>query len=372
MRKILVIALMILMPAFVFSQDKPTDRHVFTKVYEVKATPVKNQAQTGTCWSFATTSFIESELLRMGKGEFNLSEMYFVRNAYMSKAERFIRFQGKNNFGPGGQAHDVFDVIRAHGIMPEEAYSGLTEGVTAHNHAELEAGLDGLVNAFAKNPGKKLSQRWRGAVEGTLDAFLGKVPEKFSYDGKEYTAKSFAQELGINPDDYVEFTSFAHHPFYSKFELEVPDNWAHECYYNLPIDDIMKIMENALKNGYSVDWDGDVSERGFGRDNVAVVPENAKDLDPSKPEKEKTITDAMRLEAFNDFETTDDHLMHITGLFTDQAGTKFWLTKNSWGPVGKYGGYWYMSDPYTRYKMIAILVHKNAVPADLREKLGIK
>jgi bleomycin hydrolase len=373
MRRFLLVLFMFLIPAFVFAQDnKPKDRHEFKMIYEVKATPVKNQGATGTCWAFATTSFIESELLRMGKGEFDLSEMFFSRQAYISKADQLIRFGGKNNFGQGGQAHDVIDVIRTKGIVPDEAFTGLTQGETGYNHSELEPVLSAMTTALSKNPGRKLTQRWIGAVEGTLDAYMGKVPEKFTYKGKEYTPKSFAAELGINPDDYVEITSYSHHPFYKTFALEVQDNWSHAQYYNVPLSDINAIMEYALKNGYSVDWDGDVSEKEFntGGNCYSVVPLDPKDTDTSKPEKEKTITDDLRLETFNNFTTTDDHLMHITGMATDQEGTKFWLTKNSWGTASKYNGYWYMSDAYTKLKMIAILVHKNAVPKDIRAKLG--
>lgn len=380
MRKLVLIALMLLMPAFIFSQDsKPTDRHVFTKIYDVKATSVKNQGGTGTCWDFATTSFLESELLRMGKGEFDLSEMYFARNAYISKTEQLIRFQGKNNFGQGGQAHDVLDVLRTKGVMPEEVYSGLINGEKMHNHSEMEQFLSLIANNVATPvrgqqgmPPRKPSQRWRDVANSIMDVYLGKVPESFTYKGKEYTPQTFAKELGLNPDDYVELTSFEIFPFYKKGHVPVPDNWSHDHYYNLPLDDIMAVMENAVKNGYTVDWDGDVSEKGFkAKDGYAVVPEEVKDEDVTKPEKEKVITDELHLASFNDQTTTDDHLMHITGLAKDQNGTKFWLTKNSWGPVGKYNGYLYMSDAYTRYKMIAIMVHKDAIPKDIKEKLGL-
>lgn len=379
MRKIVLLVLMLLMPAFVFAQDsKPTDRHVFTKVADVKTTTVKNQGGTGTCWDFATTSFLETELIRMGKGEYDLSEMFFARNAYLSKTEQLIRLSGKNNFGQGGQAHDVIDVLRTKGAVPEEAYSGLINGEKMHNHSELEGYLSLIANNVANpkaSPGqqpRRPSQRWKNVEDAIMDVYLGKVPENFTYKGKEYTAKSFAAELGINPDDYIEITSLANAPFFTQCHVSVPDNWSHAQYYNLPIDEVGKVMEYALKNGYSVDWDGDVSEKGFNmKDGYAVVPADPKDTDTSKPEKELEITDKLRLEAFDNFTTTDDHLMHLTGLYTDQAGTKFWLTKNSWGPNGKFGGYLYMSDAYTKYKMIAILVHKNAIPKDIKSKLGI-
>jgi bleomycin hydrolase len=381
MRKLVLIALMLLMPAFIFAQDtKPADRHVFTKVYDVKTTTVKNQGGTGTCWDFATTSFLETELLRMGKGEFDLSEMFFARNAYISKAVELVRFSGKNNFGQGGQAHDVIDVLRTKGCVPDEVYSGLPNGEKMHNHSEMEQYLSLIVNSVAtpkpsgnpQMPQRKPSQRWIDVANAIMDVYIGKVPETFTYKGKEYTPKSFAKELGLNPDDYIEITSFSLFPFYTKGHIPVPDNWSHGHYYNLPLDDVMAVMENAVKKGYSVDWDGDVSEKGFkSKDGYAVVPEDAKDEDATKPEKEKVITDDMHLASFNDQTTTDDHLMHITGMATDQNGTKFWLTKNSWGPVGKYNGYLYMSDAYTRYKMIAIMVHKDAIPKDIREKLKI-
>ncbi len=376
MRNFLLALLMFIIPAFIFAQDnkpqdvKPADRHEFKMVSEVKTSPVKSQGGTGTCWSYATTSFIETEMLRMGKGEFDLSEMFFARNAYVTKADRFVRFQGKSNFGQGGQAHDVIDVLRAKGMVTDEAFSGLINGAKSHNHGKMEQALNKMVTAVSKS--KKPDANWMDAVVSTLDSSLGKIPEKFTVNGKEYTPKSFAKESGFNPDNYVEITSFSHHPFYQKFELEVPDNWSHAQYYNAPLDDIMKIMEYSLKKGYSVVWDGDVSEKGWkGKDGYAVVPEDT-DADVTKPEKEKVITDKLHLEAFNDFSTTDDHLMHITGMAKDQNGTKFWLTKNSWGDKSKYKGYWYMSDAFARYKMVAILVHKNSIPKDIKVKLGIK
>jgi len=383
MKKLLLAAIIFIIPVFIYSQDeKPKDRHVFTKIYDLKTSPVKSQGGTGTCWDFATTSFLETELIRMGKGEFDLSEMFFARNAYISKEEQLIRFSGKNNFGEGGQAHDVIDVLRTKGLMPEEAYSGLINGEKIHNHNEMGSFLSLIINSVAspksapagpQAPSRvKTAPRWKDVSEAIMDVYIGKVPEKFTYKGKEYNSKSFAKELGLNADDYVEITSFSIFPFYTTGHLPVPDNWSHAHYYNLPLDDVMAVMEYSLKNGYSVVWDGDVSEKTFyGKESYAVIPEDAKDEDTSKPEKEKVITDDMHLASFNDQTTTDDHLMHITGLAKDQAGTKFWLTKNSWGPVGKYGGFLYMSDAYTRYKMIAILVHKNAIPKEIKTKLGL-
>lgn len=276
MRKFLLVLLMFVIPAFVVGQDKPKERHEFKMVYEVKATPVKNQGGTGTCWSFATTSFIESELLRMGKGEFDLSEMFFARNSYLSKADQLYRLGGKNNFGQGGQAHDVLDVIRENGLVPDEAFSGLINDAKMHNHSEMESYLSLIANGAANPPRNsqgrqgKAPQMWKEMMNATMDLYIGKAPEKFTYKGKEYTPKSFAAELGINPDDYVEITSYSHHPFYKQFPLEVQDNWSHAEYYNVPLKDIDAIMEYALKNGYSVDWDGDVSEKEFNTGAIAI------------------------------------------------------------------------------------------------------
>ncbi|MDP4281047.1 MAG: C1 family peptidase [Bacteroidota bacterium] len=394
----LIFSCLLLLSVQVYSQDQPKKSdsgYVFTMVKQVGASPVKNQYRSGTCWSFSAISFLESELLRMGKDTFDLSEMFCVRHAYSDKATMYIRFQGKHNFGGGGEFHDVLNIYKNYGMVPEEAYSGKVIGETNHVHGEMDAVLAADVNAVLKNDNKKLTPVWHQGFDGLLDAYLGKLPEKFTYKGKEYTPRSFADMLGINPDDYVEITSFTHHPYYSKFILEIPDNWAMEETYNLPLDDMMEVIQNAIMNGYSVAWGGDVSEKGFSwKNGVAVVPDrnipelaglerakwekmsdNEKDKELYKfnrPVPEKKITPEMRQLEFDNFTTTDDHGMHITGLAKDQNGNKYFLVKNSWGLDGSpYKGYFYASDAYVRLKTTDIMVNKNAIPKEIRKKLGL-
>ncbi len=345
-------------------------RHTFTMIYDIGATSVKNQANTGTCWDFATQSFLESELMRMGKGKYNLSEMFDVRYTYPLKAEAYVRRHGLYQFGPGGQAHDVLDVFDTYGAVPYSVYPGLPPGDSLYDNTELDAVLQSVLKTITQR--RKISQNYIKVVNAICDIYLGKVPEKFDYDGKEYTPKSFAASLGINTKDYVEITSFTHHPFYSKFILEVPDNWEEGEYYNVPLKDLIKIMNNALKNGFTIAWDGAVGRNNFYRkEGYAVVPLPG-DTSKTGPEKEETVTQEVRQKAYNDYITTDDHLMHITGMAKDQAGTIFYYTKNSWGTKDKkYGGYWYMSEPFVKLRTIAILVNKDALPKEIRTKLGI-
>jgi bleomycin hydrolase len=366
----------ILLPSFLFAQDEEEkkDVHQFTILHNVNTTSVKHQGKTGTCWSFATQSFLETELLRMGKGEYNLSEMYVVRNLYPVKAEKYIRYHGLANFGQGGQAHDVMMAWERFGVVPEEVYPGRALPDEKHNHSEMVAVLKGSMDAVISTKGK-ITGNWKKVCESVLDIYLGENPESFEYNGKVYTAKSFADELGINPDDYVEITSYMRYPFYKKAVLEVPDNWTNSEFYNVPSDDMMMIIDNAIENGYSVCWDGDTSEETFFRKKgYAVIPiDNQNDDKESEellPEKEKVITQEMREETFDNFQTTDDHLMHLTGIAENQEGTKFYYTKNSWGTKYTYDGYWYMSESFVKLKTIAIMVHKNAIPKDIKTKLG--
>ena len=375
--------LILLIPILVFPQGKKQkpDQYEFTMVHQVKTTPVKNQARTGTCWSFATTSFVETELLRRGKPEVILAPMWNVRFTYLPKAENFIRYNGLANFGEGGQAHDVMNVIRKYGFVPQEVYSGMNINEDLYNNGELDAVVKAEVDAVNKDKGGKITPVWPQVIESTLNIYLGVPPKEFVYEGKTYTPKSFVEAMGFNPDDYVEITSYTHHPFYTKFDLEVPDNWSKDLYYNVPLEDLMKIIDNAIEKGYSVAWDGDVSEKGFNRKKgIAIIPaveetsEDAKKEDDEKdqPVKEKAVTQEMRQQAFDNRTTTDDHLMHITGMAKDQNGDVFYYTKNSWGTKDKkYDGYWYLSTPYVQLKTIAIMVHKDAIPADIKSKLGL-
>lgn len=373
--------------------DKPAtleDRYEFTVVTEVGVTPVGDQSRSGTCWSFSANAFLESELLRLGKGEYNLSEMWVVRNTYIDKAEKYVRMHGHVNFSAGGAFHDVFNVYRKYGMMPEEAYAGLNYGAANHNHSELDAVLQGYLKAVISN--RKLTTSWKEGYIGILDAYLGAVPETFEYKGKQYTPKSFAESLGLDMDDYVSLTSYTHHPFYSSFILEIPDNWAWGSSYNIPLDEFMATMDNALNTGYSIAWGSDVSEKGFRYSNgFAIAPaeqeqtlegtelsrwvklsEDSKMLEMLDKSGEIVVTQEIRQQAFDNYETTDDHGMQITGIAKDQRGDKFYKVKNSWGTNQKYEGYFYASAPFVAYKTMNVIVHKDALTKDVRKKLQIK
>lgn len=367
----------------------------FTEVVTVPATPVKNQAATGTCWCFATTSFMESELLRMGKGTYDLSEMFIVRQKYMNQLQDNYLRRGNGNIGQGSLSHTFMNAYRQVGIVPEEVYTGINYDSERHNHSEMVRYMHAIADVAVKT--KQRSPEYDKLIANLFDTYLGKLPEKFTYKGKEYTPKSFAESLGLNMDDYIELTSFTHHPYYVKFDVEVPDNWEHSLMYNLPLDEMMETVDYALTNGYTVCWDGDVSEKGFSFTNgVAINPEVKKVEDLSntdrarfeklgekerleevfkfeRPYPEIKVTPEVRQAGFESFVTTDDHLMHVTGITKDQNGTKYYITKNSWGTDrNKFGGYLNMSESFVRAKTIYVMVHKDAVPKTIKIKLGIK
>ena len=338
----------------------------FEIIKQNRTTIVKNQGRSGTCWSYATLSFLESEVLRKKDLEINLSEIFPVYYAYISKAKYYLQLHGKANFSQGGQAHDVINEMRVYGLMPESAYNGLISNSTTHNHSKLEKELKNYIDSILDI--KTIQQSWEYQVIDILNKHLGEPPTTFKYDKKEYTPKTFTTDfLELNSDDYVELTTFSHHPYYEQIDVEVPDNWSHDSYYNLPFDEFMQVMEYAITNGYSICWDGDVSEKDFNYEKgIATLTES--DLFFIK---KKGIEDARQI-CFDNHLTTDDHLMHITGIAKDKTGKKYFITKNSWGNTNKFDGYLYMSEDYIALKTVAIMVHKSAIPKKIRKKLKIK
>ena len=368
----------------------------FTAIKDIPCTSVKDQYRSGTCWSFSGLGFLEAEMLRLGKPSVDLSEMFVVYHAYSDKAVKYVRMHGSLNFGGGGAFHDVTNVIRNYGIVPDEVYKGLNYGEEKHVHGEMDRILLDEVKSVVDNPNKKLTTAWHDVIDGTLDTYLGKLPETFKYQGKDYTPKSFAKEyVGLNMDDYVEISSYSHHPFYEKFIIEVPDNWAWDEVYNVPLNELEEIIDNSVNNGYTVAWAADVSEKGFStsQKGVAVVPvvdkANMTDAEITKWEKlsekekneelykldkpgiEKVITQELRQIDFDDYQTTDDHGMVICGTAKDQIGNLYYKVKNSWGKYNDYDGYFYASKPYVKFKTTSIMVHKDAIPKNIRKKLNL-
>ena len=375
--------------------EKP-EGYIFTSTKEIKHTPVKNQSRSGTCWSFSGIGFLESELIRKGKGEMDLSDMWIVYYTYKDKADMYVRMHGNWNFGAGGAFHDVFAMIDKYGVVPAAVYQGLEYGEENHVHGELDGILKAYLDVIIKNPNRKLSTAWKKGYEAILDTYMGKPLGKFTYNGKEYTPQTYAASLGLNMNDYISITSFTHHPFYTQFAIEIPDNWMMKTSYNIPLDELLRTVNYAIDNGFSVAWGADVSEKGFNwRKGVAVLPEkDVESMDGSdrarwenlsqgekdeelykfeKPGKEKTITQEIRQKAFDNYTTTDDHGMVLVGKATDQNGTPYFLVKNSWGTDSRnpYHGFLYTSEPFVAMQTINVVVHKDAIPADIKKKLGI-
>ncbi|HBB93726.1 MAG: hypothetical protein A2X22_07495 [Bacteroidetes bacterium GWF2_49_14] len=364
---------LILLPAPAQAKKKkaPEPPYKFTIEVEHPRTAIKSQGSSSTCWSYSTTSMLESELIRLGKPEVELSVMYTVRNTYIDKVEQYIRWNGKVEFGPGGACHDVINSIRDNGILPWIDYPGneIKEKGVIHN--EMDAVLKGYADGILKNPNGKLSPVWLLGFTNLVDAYLGEVPENFEYKGTSYTPATFASSLGLNLDDYVEVSSFTHHPYYESFVLEVPDNFTRGSVYNVTLDELDQIVENSLRTGYTVAWAADL-EKGFNYGiGVAVVPPDTWDGKTFKPGMEPAITPERRQMEFDNYQTTDDHGMHLVGIAKDQAGNKYYFEKNSWGPGNPYKGYSYISSNYLKLKTTCVLVNKNGIPAGIRQKLGI-
>lgn len=374
-------------------KNKKDGHYYFSPVKSIEALDVLSQGKTGTCWTFSSLSFLESEIIRKGKKPVALSEMFIVRNAYLDKAINYVRMHGSTNFSAGGAFHDIPYIVKKYGIVPAEIYKGLNYGEEKHNHAELDAILKATVDEIIKNPQRKLTTSWMNAINGILDAYLGKIPTDFEFQGKKYTPKSYAESLGLNMDDYVIVGSYTHHPFYEPFVIEVPDNWNFGSINNVPLNEMEQIINDAVMKGYSVAWGSDVSEKGFSFTNgLAIVPEdeatiavvgkdnkNFSDAGAVKisnafdePVKELVITQEIRQKAFDNYETQDDHGMHITGIVKDQKGTKYYIVKNSWGKDNYSSGYFYASESYVKYKTIDFMIHKDALSPEMKKKLNIK
>lgn len=393
MKKTLFAAVLVSLGMSAFAQEAK-EGFQFTTVKENPITSIKNQNQSGTCWAFSSLSFFESELLRMGKGEFDLCEMYLAHKTYEDRAKASVRMHGDISFSQGGSFYDAVYCMKHYGMIPQDAMPqpGTLYGDTLPNHNELFTIAEAYVNAIAKGTQKQLSPVWFDGLNAIYDTYLGKVPEKFTHNGKEYTPQTYMKSLGLDMNDYISLTSYTHHPFYEQFVIEVQDNWRWGLSYNLPLDEFMETMDYAVKNGFTFAWGSDVSETGFTRDGIAVFPdaEKATDLSgsdmarwtglsatdkrrelTSRPMPEVTVTQEMRQKAYDNWETTDDHGMLIYGIAKDQTGKEYFMVKNSWGKSGKYNGIWYASKAFVAYKTMNILIHKDAVPKKIAKKLGL-
>ncbi len=358
------------------------DSFVFTDVVNIENTPVKNQGSSGTCWSYSANSFLESEMIRQGRKPVEISQIYTARNAYIEKGKNYVRMHGAVTLGDGGALHDVINMYRKYGAMPQSAYTGLNYGTTNNKFAEMGAMGEAVLSAVVKNPNGELTPNWLKAYTAVIDSYLGTVPESFDYNGKKYTPQTFAKDvIGINPDDYVEISSFKDYPYYQKFVLMVPDNWSFDQVYNVKLNELTDIIDNALRSGYTVGWAGDVSEKGFSWTNgVAYIPtKKFSDMTPEEkeaifkgPQAELEITEDLRQKAFDNYNTQDDHGMHIVGISKDQNGKEYYIVKNSWGASNDYKGYMYITKNFIKYKTTAILLNKGGLSKDMAKKLSLK
>lgn len=401
MKKIIALALLAVVATGANAKGKKQpkvdpNKPVFTIVKENPITSVKDQNRSGTCWAYSTLSYFESEILKSTGKTYDLCESFVANKDYMDRAIQVVRYHGDMQFSQGGSAYDVYYVLKNYGICPENAmpFPGSLYGDSLNNFNEFFSLLEPYVEGIATNKASKISNQWKVGFQGILDAYLGKCPENFTYEGKDYTPKSFASSLGLNMDDYVTITSYTHHPFYSQFVVEVQDNWRNPASYNLPMDEMMQIIDNAVMNGYTVAWGGDVSEPGFTRDGLAYMidakkmqslqgSDMARWLGLSAAKRRNLIdslgcnvpevqpTQEMRQERFDNWELTDDHGMLIYGIAKDQNGKEYYMVKNSWGEAGKYKGTWYMTKTFIAANTMDYMVNKNAIPANIRKKMGI-
>ena len=399
MKKTLIIALLALMGLGAQAQEaeqKKDNKPVFTVIKENPITSMKDQNRSGTCWCYSTLSYFEAEILKATGKTYDLCESFVENKTYMDRAIQVVRYHGDCQFAQGGSAEDVLATLKQYGICPEDAmpFPGSLYGDSLNNFNEFFAMLEPYVAAVSKSTAKKISNQWKVGLQGILDAYLGECPETFMFEGKEYTPKTFVQSLGINLDDYVSITSYTHHPFYTGFAVEVQDNWRFPLSWNLPIDEMMQVIDNAVMNGYTVAWGGDVSEEGFTRNGLAyaIDGEKAKSLAGSDmarwlkltASKRKNVIDSlgctvpevvptqeMRQERFDNWELTDDHGMLIYGIAKDQNGKEYYMVKNSWGETGDYKGVWYMTKAFIAANTMDFLVNKNAIPKDIRKKLKL-
>ena len=397
MKKILMFALLATFAMGAQAQDKKSaNKPVFTVVKEIPITSMKNQSRSGTCWNYSTLSFFEAEILKKSGKTYDLCESFIANKNYMDRAIQVVRLHGDCQFAQGGSAYDVLYCLQNYGICPEEMMPlpGKLYGDSLNNYNEFFSLLSPVVNAVAKNKASKLSTQWKESVQGILDAYLGKCPEEVTYQGKKYTPKTFAASLGLDWSDYETFTSYTHRPFWTAFPVEVQDNWRNPASWNLPVDDMMRIIDNAVMNGYTVAWGGDVSEEGFTRQGLAYMidtkaTESLAGSDMARwlnlPKAKRTslldslgckvpevkVTQEMRQQRYDNWELTDDHGMLIFGIAKDQNGKEYYMVKNSWGETGDYKGVWYMTKTYIAANTMDFMVNKNAVPKDIRKKLGI-